>query len=91
MPLLHQEEIKRKRERGKYTGSKIGKLVRRENQNSRQNKGVGEREKKEKNREKENEEEEEEETKGPGQGYRRHDTRNSDKKRSPRASLPEDS
>ena len=45
-----------------------------------------------KNREKENEkEEEEEETKGPGQGYRRQDTRNSDKKRSPRASLPEDS
>lgn len=46
MPLLHQEEIKRKRERGKYTGSKIGKLPMRENQNSRQNKGVGEREKK---------------------------------------------
>lgn len=44
MPLLHQEEIKRKRERGKYTGSKIGKLPMRENQNSRQNKGVGERE-----------------------------------------------
>ena len=45
MPLLHQEEIKRKRERGKYTGSKIGKLPMRENQNSRQNKGVGESEK----------------------------------------------
>lgn len=80
MPLLHQEEIKRKRERGKYTGSKIGKLPMRENQNSRQNKRVGEREKKrkEKNREKEKEEEE---TKGPGQGYRRQDTRNSDKKK----------
>lgn len=66
MPLLHQEEIKRKRERGKYTGSKIGKLPMRENQNSRQNKGVGERERKrkEKNREKEKEEEERE---GPGQ------------------------
>ena len=81
MPLLHQEEIKRKRERGKYTGSKIAKLVRRENQNSRQNKGVGERERKRKEKSREKENEKEEETKGPGQGYRRHNTRNSDKKK----------